>query len=85
VNLRDLVLPYAIAQDKAFAALGENKVIVEHRRGASLEDAMREIEAVRAKIRQSAIEVDVTPVVAKKAAAPDDEDEEEGEELAQNA
>jgi hypothetical protein len=46
---------------------------------------MREIEAVRAKIRQSAIEVDVTPVVAKKAAAPDDEDEEEGEELAQNA
>jgi hypothetical protein len=85
VNLRDLVLPYAIAQDKAFAALGENKVIVEHRRGASLEDAMREIEAVRAKIRQSAIEVDVTPVVAKKAAAPDDEDEEEGEELPQNA
>jgi hypothetical protein len=58
---------------------------VEHRRGASLEDAMREIEAVRAKIRQSAIEVDVTPVVAKKAAAPDDEDEEEGEELPQNA
>lgn len=61
VNLRDLVLPYAIAQDKAFAALGENKVIVEHRKGASLEDAMNAIEAVRAKLRQSAIEIDVTP------------------------
>jgi hypothetical protein len=85
VHLRDLVLPYAIAQDKAFAALGENKVIVEHRRGASLEDAMREIEAARAKIRQSAIEVDVTPVVTKKPAGPDEEDDEEEEELPQNA
>ena len=61
MNLRDLILPYAIAQDKAFAAVGENKVIVEHRKGASLEDAMNAIEAVRAKLRQSAIEIDVTP------------------------
>ena len=60
-------------------------MIVEHRRGASLEDAMREIEAARAKIRQSAIEVDVTPVVTKKPNAPDEEDEEEGDELPQNA
>lgn len=64
--LKDLVIPWAIAQDKGFAALGEaTKVVVEHRKGPSIEDAMAAIEAVRAKIRQSAIEVDVTPVEEK--------------------
>ncbi len=61
-NLRDIVLPYAIAQDKAFAALGENRVIIEHRaKGPTLEDAMKEIEAARAKLRAASVEVVVTP------------------------
>jgi isocitrate lyase len=61
-NIRDLMLPYAIAQDKVFSALGENTVVVEHRsKGASLEDAQKAIEEARAKIRAKSIEVVVTP------------------------
>ena len=62
VNLRDLVLPYAIAQDKAFAALGEaTRVVVEHKKGVSLEDAVAAIAEARAKVKAASIEVDVTP------------------------
>ena len=61
-NIRDLMLPYAIAQDKVFSALGENTVVVEHRsKGASLEDAQKAIDEARAKIRAKSIEVVVTP------------------------
>jgi hypothetical protein len=41
--------------------MGENKVIVEHRKGVSLEDAMAAIAAARAKLKEQAIEVNVTP------------------------
>lgn len=52
VNMRDLTLPWAIAQDKVFAAMGENKTVVEHRGSApSLEDAVKAIEAARAKLK----------------------------------
>jgi ElaB/YqjD/DUF883 family membrane-anchored ribosome-binding protein len=58
VNLRDLVLPLGIVQDKAFQAIGENKQVVEHRVvKASLEDVQKEIEAAREEMRKGAIEV----------------------------
>jgi hypothetical protein len=58
VNLKDLVIPYAIAQDKGFAALGENKVVVEHRKDKlSIEDARLMIEEARAALQKEAIPV----------------------------
>lgn len=49
-NIRDIVVPYAIVQDKVFSALGENKVVVEHRKeGVSLEEARVAIEEARKK------------------------------------
>ena len=64
-NIRDLTLPWGIAQDKFLSALGENKVTVEHKAAApSLEDAMKAIEEARAKLKASSVEVitkDVTP------------------------
>lgn len=60
-NIRDLILPYAIAQDKVFSALGENTVVVEHRsKGVSLEDAQKAIAEARAKIKAESIEINVT-------------------------
>ncbi len=57
-SIKDLVLARAIEQDKAFAAIGENFMVVEHRKvGASLEDAKAMIEAA---INEVAI--NVTPV-----------------------
>jgi len=62
-NIKDLILPYAIAQDKVFSALGENTVVVEHRgKGISLEDAEKAIAEARAKIRAAAEPVNVTPI-----------------------
>ena len=66
-NLRDIVLPYAIAQDKALQALGEKKEIVEYRTAKpSLEDAMKAIEEARAsarlKMQAESIEVQAKPV-----------------------
>lgn len=62
-NLRDLTLPWGIAQDKFFGALGEAQTVVEHRtNGMSIEDAQRMIEAARAKVKAASVEVDVTPV-----------------------
>lgn len=60
-SIKDLSIPWGIANDKWFAAMGENKVIVEHRKGVSLEDAMAAIAAARAKLKEQAIEVNVTP------------------------
>jgi len=64
-NIRDLAVPWGIANDKFLAAMGENKVTVEHRSAApSLEDAMKAIEEAKAKLKASSVEVitkDVTP------------------------
>jgi hypothetical protein len=65
-NIRDLVLPYAIAQDKAFSALGEvSRVVVEHKgKGPTLEEAMAAIAEAKAKVKAASIDVlakDVTP------------------------
>jgi hypothetical protein len=61
-NIRDLTLPWAIAQTKIFEALGENKVVVEHRSGApSIADAVKAIEEAKKALNKGAIEVDVTP------------------------
>jgi hypothetical protein len=43
-------------------AVGENKVVIEHRTGApSLEDAMKAIEAARQKFKDGSVAIDVTP------------------------
>ncbi len=59
VNIRDLVLPYGIAMDKALQSLGEAKVVVEHRSGKpSLEDAVAAINAAKASLVKDAIPVE---------------------------
>lgn len=62
-NIRDLTLPWGIANDKFLSAMGENKVVIEHKTGApSLEDAMKAIEEARAKLKAASIETVVTPI-----------------------
>lgn len=57
-NIRDLTLPWAIANDKYLSAIGENKVTIEHKSAApSLEDAMKAIEEARNKLKASSMEV----------------------------
>jgi hypothetical protein len=57
-NLRDLVLPYGIAVDKAMQAMGQPTAVVEHKSGKpSLEDAVAAIEEARAQLRKNAIDV----------------------------
>ena len=59
VNIRDLVLPYGIAMDKALQSLGEAKVVIEHRSGKpSLEDAVAAINAAKASLIKDAIPVE---------------------------
>lgn len=62
VSLKDLMLTYAVAQDKSFAALGEvQKVQVEHTsKKPSIEDALRAIHAARAALKKA------EPVVAEE-------------------
>lgn len=57
-NIRDFVLSYGIAVDKGMQALGENKVVVEHKSTKpSLEDAMKAIEEARAALQKEAIPI----------------------------
>ena len=57
-NIRDLSIPWGIANDKFLAAVGENKVVVEHKSAApSLEDAMKAIQEAREKLKLSAVEI----------------------------
>lgn len=63
-NLRDLVLPYGIAVDKGMQAMGENRVVIEHRTNKpSLEDAMKAIEEARNSLQKETIAVDAVEVV----------------------
>ncbi len=65
VSLKDLVLARAIEQDKSFAALGEQKTIIEHRTGKpSLADAQKAIEEARKSLQKEAIPVEATEVKA---------------------
>ena len=58
VNIRDLILSYGIAVDKGMQALGENKVVVEHKAGKpSLEDAMKAIAEARASLQKEAVDI----------------------------
>ena len=62
-NIRDLTLPWGIANDKFLSAMGENKVVVEHKAQApSLEDAMKAIEEARAKLKAGSLEAVTKPV-----------------------
>jgi hypothetical protein len=57
-NIRDLAIPWGIANDKFLTAMGENKVTIEHKTSApSLEDAMKAIEEARNKLKASSMEV----------------------------
>jgi len=57
-NIRDLAIPWGIANDKVFSAMGENKVVIEHKAKApSIEDAQKAIEEARAALRKGSIEV----------------------------
>ena len=63
VNIKDLQITGSIAQDKAFTALGENKVVVEHRKDKlSIEDARLMIEEARKAVRGEEIKVDAVEV-----------------------
>ena len=63
VNLKDIVIPFAITQDKGFAALGENITRIEHsHKKMSIEEAKRMIEEARNEMKSGALVVDVTPV-----------------------
>jgi hypothetical protein len=58
VNVKDLALSYGIAVDKGMLALGENKMVIEHKAGKpSLEDAMKAIEEARAALQKEAITI----------------------------
>jgi len=58
VNVKDLALSYGIAVDKGMLALGENKMVIEHKAGKpSLEDAMKAIEDARAALQKETINV----------------------------
>ena len=72
VNVRDLAISFAITQDKAMAALGENaqRIVVEHRKGASIEDAQAEIEAAKERAR-GMINVTATGEGAAAAKSPE--------------
>ena len=62
-NIRDLTLPWGIANDKFLSAMGENRVVVEHKTSApSLEDAMKAIEQAKANMKASSIEAVVTEI-----------------------
>ncbi len=59
--LKDLTLSYGISVDKGLQALGEQKVVVEHRTGKpTLADAMKAIEEARAALQKEAIPVEST-------------------------
>ena len=62
-NIRDLTLPWGIANDKFLSAMGENRVVVEHKTSApSLEDAMKAIEQAKANMKLSSIGAVVTEI-----------------------
>lgn len=59
--LKDLTVGYAISVDKGLQALGEQKVVVEHRTGKpTLADAMKAIEEARAALQREAIPIEAT-------------------------
>jgi hypothetical protein len=61
LNARDAALMYGIYQDKAMSAMGENTIRVQHSVvGITLEDAMKEIAAAKAKLQADAIPINVT-------------------------
>jgi hypothetical protein len=62
-SLKDLTLSWAISQDKGLQALGEQKVVVEHRAARpSLEDAMRAIKEAREALQKEALPVEAVEV-----------------------
>lgn len=57
-SVKDLMIGFAIAQDKAFMALGEATVKVEHTgKKMSIEDAQKMIAEAKVALKESAIEI----------------------------
>jgi hypothetical protein len=79
--LKDLTLSYGISVDKGLQALGEQKVVVEHRAGKpSLADAMKAIEEARAALQKEAIPVETTivePSIVEGVGSESDVDEDD--------
>jgi len=66
-NLRDLAMSYGIYADKFHQSTEGNVVTIQHKGGApSIEDAMKVIEAARAKLKAASVEVVVTPLDGDK-------------------
>lgn len=57
VNPKDLMLAYGIARDKASTLRGDATVTVEHKKGFSLEDAAKMIEAARKNVNAEVVDV----------------------------
>lgn len=75
--LKDLTLSYGISVDKGLQALGEQKVVVEHRTGKpTLADAMKAIEEARAALQKEAIPVETSIVEGVGSEADVDEERE---------
>ena len=75
--LKDLTLSYGISVDKGLQALGEQKVVVEHRTGKpTLADAMKAIEEARAALQKEAIPVETTIIQGVGSEADVDEERE---------
>ena len=60
VNPKDLALTYGILRDKASTLRGDASSVVEHKKGLSLEDARKMIEEAQKRVRNEAIEVEVS-------------------------
>lgn len=57
VNPRDLAVTYEIFRSKASSLRGEATAVVEHRKGVSLEDAKKALEAAQKRIQGESIDV----------------------------
>lgn len=57
-NFKELGMAYDFLNEHAGRLRGEANVVVEHRKGVSLDDAVAAIEAARKKVKDEAIEVD---------------------------
>jgi hypothetical protein len=59
-SAKDLALAYAIARDKSSNLRGDATVIVEGRKGMSLDEAAAMIEAAQKRVRGTAIDVEAS-------------------------
>jgi hypothetical protein len=59
-NVRDIAICVSMANERYRNASGENKVVIEHRSGPSLEEFAKKLEEAKQKVREKAV-INVTP------------------------